>query len=318
MLQHANSLKLGITKKLYTYREQKVRIVMSLRIEDDELRRKRQDDYGMNVGQVQMPQPNGFPNGGGEMSFADKYGTDNIFGVSPDQVQTPTFQTSGSQAGSSAGSSLLPPDNNSGGTFSLSDAVQMDNLPVAATATPVQTPELASGLTATGDTERDGAQGGATDNGSNKGGHPSFGAGDVMNITDGGLTSSNPRFSLSPELPGFGSPTSTGDATLNPTPTDTSASGISGTGGANGADGTDGAGAPDGTGNPDNVDDPANNGGIENPDDNNGAGETGQDGTGKTPEQLAQEEAEKQAQIQQQKLLEQQRQEEQLKQQQGG
>lgn len=113
---------------------------MSLRIEDDELRRKRQDDYGMNVGQVQMPQPNGFPNGGGEMSFADKYGTDNIFGVSPDQVQTPTFQTSGSQAGSSAGSSLLPPDNNSGGTFSLSDAVQMDNLPVAATATPVQTP----------------------------------------------------------------------------------------------------------------------------------------------------------------------------------
>ncbi len=85
----------------------------------------------MNVGQVNMPQPNGLPGGGGEMSFSDKYGTESVFGVSPDQVQTPTFQTSGSQAGSSAGSSLIPPDNSSGGTFSLSDAVQMDNLPVA-------------------------------------------------------------------------------------------------------------------------------------------------------------------------------------------
>ena len=291
---------------------------MSLRIEDDELRRKRQDDLGMNVGQVVMPQPNGnVPGGEGAFSFSDKYGTDSVFGVDPDQVQAPTFQTSGSQAGSSAGTSLLPQDNNGGGTFNLADAVQMDNLPVAITATPTQAPDLSSGLTATSNPERDGAQGGATDGG-NTGGHPNFGAGDIMDLTGGGLgglTSADPRFSLSPELPGFGSPAPTGDGAVNPSPTDVGAPSAGDTGAPDGAD------VPPEGGNPDNVDDPANNGGIKEPDDSandDSNGATGQDGTGKTPEQLAQEEAERQAQIQQQKLLEQQRQEQLLKQQQGG
>ena len=162
---------------------------MDLKIDTDDYLKKlqQQQDAGVPTVQVNPQGGNGQDGtqGANGQSFEEQYGSNNIFGAEQNAASgsaAPTYQN----VGAAAGSTNAPVNTNDSGpqTFSLADAVQMDNLPVAATSVPTQAPELSSGITAGGNSEGNNPQGGATDNGAGENG-PKFGAGDVMNLTGG-------------------------------------------------------------------------------------------------------------------------------------
>lgn len=270
-------------------------------INNDEELLKRLKEQGLYDGGQTSISP-GQQNGVGDtsLSFEDQYNTNNVFGVDPNKRQGGTtstsYQTMGAQAGSSA-NPVTTPNNSTGQVFSLSDALQMDNLPTTPTVTTVQAPIVSSALTATSSTDKNNGSG------DYKASHNALlaslswtGTETIDNSSPTQTTGEAGEVGGAENTGNTGNAGETGDAgNIN----NTGETGEAGNTGETG--GTDNTG---GTQNPSTTENPSDNKG------DNGAGEGGADGSGKTAEQLAQEEAEKQAQIlleqQQQKILEEQ------------
>lgn len=158
---------------------------------NDKFKKRQRNLREIGVPQVQVNPNNGQgPQGANANSWDAKYGDKaTVFDVasgniSPRVANTPIHQTMGAQAGSSANPVNTNDTNNTSQTFSLADAVRMDNLPEGPSAisgTKATTPSAIS--------QPNGAERGETDSAASKQsqGKQRFGAKDLFERTEGGL-----------------------------------------------------------------------------------------------------------------------------------